>query len=125
MSREAISSKKQKSVTFQTSESGCNLNNEESTCNGALNETTMEMFQRLTNKKREYLEEAIEDKNGRFCYEEDPNEYKKARKRMQNRESAVRSRLRKKYHQDELEIKIMELEKIQKEITEQNAGLAA
>jgi ribonuclease HII len=66
----------------------------------------MEMFQRLTNKKREYLEEAIEDKNGRFCYEEDPNEYKKARKRMQNRESAVRSRLRKKYHQDELEIKI-------------------
>ncbi len=85
----------------------------------------MEMFQRLTNKKREYLEEAIEDKNGRFCYEEDPNEYKKARKRMQNRESAVRSRLRKKYHQDELEIKIMELEKIQKEITEQNAGLAA
>jgi ribonuclease HII len=125
LSREAISSKKQKSVTFQTSESGCNLNNEESTCNGALNETTMEMFQRLTNKKREYLEEAIEDKNGRFCYEEDPNEYKKARKRMQNRESAVRSRLRKKYHQDELEIKIMELEKIQKEITEQNAGLAA
>jgi bZIP transcription factor len=66
----------------------------------------MEMFQRLTNKKREYLEEAIEDKNGRFCYEEDPSEYKKARKRMQNRESAVRSRLRKKYHQDELEIKI-------------------
>jgi hypothetical protein len=44
---------------------------------------------------------------------------------MQNRESAVRSRLRKKYHQDELEVKIMEMEKIQKDISEQNAGLAA
>ena len=33
-------------------------------------------------------------------------------RRMQNRESAVRSRLRKKYHQDELEIKIMEMEKV-------------
>jgi hypothetical protein len=35
-------------------------------------------------------------------------------RRMQNRESAVRSRLRKKYHQDELEVKIMEMEQIQK-----------
>jgi hypothetical protein len=33
-------------------------------------------------------------------------------RRMQNRESAVRSRLRKKYHQDELEVKIMEMEQI-------------
>jgi hypothetical protein len=37
---------------------------------------------------------------------------------MQNRESAVRSRMRKKYYQDELEVKIHELEKIQKEISE-------
>ncbi len=44
---------------------------------------------------------------------------------MQNRESAVRSRMRKKCHQDDLEVKIEELEKVQKEITEQNAGLAA
>ena len=29
---------------------------------------------------------------------------------MQNRESAVRSRLRKRYHQDDLEVKIQELE---------------
>jgi hypothetical protein len=35
-------------------------------------------------------------------------------RRMQNRESAVRSRLRKKYHQDELEVKIMEMEQVQK-----------
>ena len=40
----------------------------------------MDQFQRLTNKKREYLEESIEDKNGKFCYEDDPLEYKKARK---------------------------------------------
>jgi len=72
----------------------------------------MDQIMRLTNKKREYLEEAIQDRNGKFCYDEDPREYKKARKRMQNRESAVRSRLRKKYHQDELEVKIFEMEQI-------------
>jgi hypothetical protein len=33
-------------------------------------------------------------------------------RRMQNRESAVRSRMRKKYHQDDLEVRIQELEKI-------------
>jgi hypothetical protein len=44
---------------------------------------------------------------------------------MQNRESAVRSRLRKKYHQDDLEGRIEELEKMNKDVTEQNAGLAA
>ena len=79
----------------------------------------------MTNKKREYLEEMIEDKNGVFAYDEDPLEYKKARKRMQNRESAVRSRLRKKYHQDDLEGRIEELEKMHKDVSEQNAGLAA
>ena len=46
-------------------------------------------------------------------------------RRMQNRESAVRSRMRKRYYQDELEGKISELEKITKEVTETNAGLAA
>jgi hypothetical protein len=44
---------------------------------------------------------------------------------MQNRESAVRSRLRKKFHQDDLESKIEELERQHKEVVEQNAGLAA
>lgn len=34
----------------------------------------------LTNKKKEYLQEIIEDKNGVFTYLEDPNEYKRARK---------------------------------------------
>lgn len=85
---------------------------------GSNNETTLETLTRLTNKKREYLEEAIVDKNGEYLYEDDPLEYKKARKRMQNRESAVRSRMRKKYHQDDLEGRIHELEKIQKEISE-------
>lgn len=52
----------------------------------------------LTNKKREYLQNEIFDKNGKFSYQEDPSEYKKARKRMQNRESAVRSRMRKRHY---------------------------
>ncbi|TNV88205.1 hypothetical protein FGO68_gene9689 [Halteria grandinella] len=89
------------------------------------NESTVDQLARLTNKKREYLDQAIVDKNGEFNYEEDPQEYKKARKRLQNRESAVRSRMRKKYHQDDLESRIDELEKSHKEISEQNAGLSA
>ena len=44
---------------------------------------------------------------------------------MQNRESAVRSRLRKRYHQDDLEVKIQELEDRYKQMNEENAGLSA
>jgi hypothetical protein len=47
---------------------------------------------KLTSKKLQYLKNQIEDKNGTYSYLEDPVEYKKARKRLQNRESAVRSR---------------------------------
>jgi len=58
---------------------------------------------KLTKKKKEYLEKAIEDKSGVFNYNENPNAYKKARKRLQNRESAVRSRLKKRAELDILE----------------------
>ena len=44
---------------------------------------------------------------------------------MQNRESAVRSRMRKRYYQDELEDKVHHLEKMTKELSESNAGLSA
>lgn len=60
----------------------------------------------MTNKKKEYLQDAIIDKNGAYSYLDDPLEYKKARKRLQNRESAVRSRQRKKNYQEELEDEI-------------------
>lgn len=46
-------------------------------------------------------------------------------RRMQNRESAVRSRMRKRCYQDELEDRISDLEKLQKDLSEQNAGLFA
>jgi len=39
-----------------------------------------EIADALTNKKKEYLQEEILDKNGKFRYLEDPIEYKKARK---------------------------------------------
>jgi len=58
---------------------------------------------KLTNKKKQYLQDAIFDKNGAYTYLDDPIEYKKARKRLQNRESAVRSRYRKKSYQETLE----------------------
>jgi hypothetical protein len=37
---------------------------------------------KLTNKKKQYLMNAIIDKNGAYSYLADPNEYKKARKRL-------------------------------------------
>lgn len=58
---------------------------------------------KLTNKKKQYLQDEIVDKNGQYSYLNDPIEYKKARKRLQNRESAVRSRQRKKTYQETLE----------------------
>jgi hypothetical protein len=39
-------------------------------------------FLRLTNKKKQYLQDEIIDKNGQYSYLEDPIEYKKARKRL-------------------------------------------
>ena len=70
-----------------------------------MNPTDLEL-EKLTNKKKEYLQDAIIDKNGAYSYLDDPLEYKKARKRLQNRESAVRSRQRKKNYQEELEDEI-------------------
>ena len=70
--------------------------------NPAYLEETLDI-EKLTNKKKEYLQDAIIDKNGAYSYLEDPQEYKKARKRLQNRESAVRSRQRKKNYQEVLE----------------------
>jgi hypothetical protein len=70
---------------------------EDDTCNMDMNEMTMSNpngidIARLTSKKKQYLVDQIADKTGTYSYLEDPVEYKKARKRMQNRESAVRSR---------------------------------
>lgn len=52
------------------------------------------------------METQLADKNGEYDYLTNPAEYKKARKRQQNRESAVRSRMRKKDYQDALENEI-------------------
>lgn len=37
---------------------------------------------KLTNKKKQYLQTQIVDKNGAYSYLDDPTEYKKARKRL-------------------------------------------
>ena len=58
-------------------------------------------------------------------YDEDPNEYKKARKRIQNRESAIRSRNRKKQYFTELEVKLEKLETDNKKLLTENATLKA
>ena len=64
----------------------------------------------MTRKKQEYLEQVIKDKNGVFSYEDDPSRYKKARKRLQNRESAIRSRVKKREEVSELEAIVRKLE---------------
>ena len=66
----------------------------------------------FTGKKREYASTQIKDKKGEYRYLEDPEEYKKARKRQQNRESAFRSRKRKQKHQDKLEGQLDEKEQL-------------
>jgi hypothetical protein len=48
---------------------------------GDKNLTDLEL-EKLTNKKKEYLQDAIIDKNGAYSYLDDPLEYKKARKRL-------------------------------------------
>ena len=39
-------------------------------------------LEKLTNKKKQYLQDEIVDKNGAYNYLDDPTEYKKARKRL-------------------------------------------
>jgi exonuclease VII small subunit len=56
------------------------------------------------------MEQAIVDRSGAYDYEEDPKNYKKARKRLQNRESAVRSRLKKRNEMEVLEEQVRKLE---------------
>lgn len=63
----------------------------------------------LTKKKQQYLEQAIVDRGGAYKYDADPQAYKKARKRLQNRESAVRSRMKKRQEVEVLEEQIREL----------------
>lgn len=64
----------------------------------------------LTKKKLQYLQQAIVDKAGVINFQDDPEQYKKARKRLQNRESAVRSRVKKREEVETLEIIVKQLE---------------
>ena len=64
----------------------------------------------LTKKKKQYLEQAIVDRSGAYDYAADPSNYKKARKRLQNRESAVRSRMKKRNEMEVLEEEVAMLQ---------------
>jgi regulator of replication initiation timing len=73
---------------------------------------------------RKYYEPIL-DNNAVYRYEDDPNEYRKARKRIQNRESATRVRNRKKTHVEELADEIIILKQEKSELKVQNASLIA
>ena len=77
----------------------------------------------MTPKKLKYLEEEIIDANGKFSFISDPEEYKRARKRLQNRESAVRSRLKRKTVVEELQERVEQLEALTRKLSEENCGL--
>jgi len=63
------------------SSSGIEYQNDFSMSKCDKNLTDLEL-EKLTNKKKEYLQDAIIDKNGAYSYLDDPLEYKKARKRL-------------------------------------------
>lgn len=63
------------------SSSGMEYQNDLSMSKCDKNLTELEL-EKLTNKKKEYLQDAIIDKNGAYSYLDDPLEYKKARKRL-------------------------------------------
>ena len=71
---------------------------------------------------RKYYEPII-DNNTVYNYEDDPSEYRKARKRIQNRESATRVRNRKKNHVEILEDDITGLKRMNMELKQQNSAL--
>lgn len=71
---------------------------------------------------RKYYEPIL-DNNIIYKYEDDPNEYRKARKRIQNRESATRVRNRKKNHVEILEDEITGLKKLNAELKAHNSAL--
>jgi len=73
---------------------------------------------------RKYYEPILD--NGMvYNYEDDPNEYRKARKRIQNRESATRVRNRKKNHVEILEDEINDMKKSYNELQRENNMLLA
>ena len=101
-------------------------------CEGSHDDSRLTESNKVTNKTMQYLNDEIVDRNGNYSYLDDPNEYKKARKRQQNRESAVRSRMRKKNFQDDLEGQVTrlaalveKLNKDKKELKEKNMRLIA
>jgi len=69
--------------------------------------------------------EPIEDGDATFLYEDDPSEYKKARKRIQNRESATRVRNRKKNYTEELEIELQKVRNENSHLKTRNSEMAA
>jgi hypothetical protein len=69
--------------------------------------------------------EPIQDSDAVFYYEDNPNEYKKARKRIQNRESATRVRNRKKTYVEELEQEMEIIRRENQELKVRNSSMAA
>jgi hypothetical protein len=89
------------------------------------NEDKKAQVLRLQKKAIHKSYEPLHDGVRMYKYEENPMEYKKARKRLQNRESAARVRYKKKNFAEEAEVQIEDLKKENATLQLKNATLTA
>ena len=74
-------------------------------------------------KAEQYRKQIIVDKHGVHNFDDDPEAYRKARKREQNRVSAVNSRKAGKTKVEELELEIRQLADFKAKVLTQNEEL--
>jgi len=76
-------------------------------------------------KTEQYKNQVIIDQYGVFEYDKDPEGYKKARKRQQNRESALRARDKRAHKMDSVETRLEKMEMKSSNLEKENMVLKA
>lgn len=122
---ESLSTKSGYSTNYSIKHSPDYQVDEESSGNSDLNNHKWSQNPPIHKKTINKNYEPIYDGKKCYKYEDDPAEYKKARKRIQNRESASRVRSRKKNYVEVVEQDIYSLKKENAELQLKNAALTA
>jgi hypothetical protein len=76
-------------------------------------------------KTEQYKNQVIVDQYGVFEYDKDPEGYKRARKRQQNRESALRARDKRTHKMETVEVRLIRIEKNATNLEKENLVLKA
>ena len=122
---ESLSSRSGYSTNYSIKNNTDDHIGEESSGNSDLNNHKWSQNPPICKKTINKNYEPIYDGNKHFNYEDDPIEYKKARKRIQNRESASRVRSRKKNYVEVVEQDVYSLKKDNSDLQLKNAALTA